>query len=120
MKFVLKLLFLLFAFRSSTVMAQTSSRIICDENCKTESGATAVKGDGFAVVSPVGRGTVQMIGMALRLNSLAGKTLAIGSQNLDAGTYKFSLSIGGTEYGYNATVNDETTGSLSLSEKYIS
>ena len=54
------------------------------------------------------------------LKPVAGKTLAIGSQNLDAGTYKFSLSIGGTEYGYNATVNDETTGSLSLSEKYTS
>lgn len=47
-----------------TAAAQTSSHIVCDENCKTESGAAVVKGDGFAVVSPVGRGTVQMIEMA--------------------------------------------------------
>ena len=58
------------------VMAQTT-RVVCDESCKTESGATAVKGDVFAVVSPVGRGTVQMIEMAPRLNSLEGKTIAV-------------------------------------------
>lgn len=61
----------------TTITAQTTSRIVCDENCKTESGATAVKGDGFAVVSPVGRGTVPMIEMAPRLSSLDGKTIAI-------------------------------------------
>lgn len=60
-----------------TAAAQTSSRIVCDENCKTESGVTVVKGDGFAVVSPVGRGTVPMIQMAPRLSSLDGKTIAI-------------------------------------------
>ncbi len=75
-KFIAKWLFLLFALHISA-SAQTTSRIVCDETCKTESGATAVKGDGFAVVSPVGRGTVQMIEMAPRLNSLDGKTIAI-------------------------------------------
>ena len=76
MKQLLKLLVLIFTFHS-IASAQNTSRIICDENCKTESGATAVKGDGFAVVSPVGRGTVQMIEMAPRLNTLEGKTIAI-------------------------------------------
>lgn len=51
-KFITKCLFLLFALHFSA-SAQTTSRVVCDENCKTESGATVVKGDGFAVVSPV-------------------------------------------------------------------
>ena len=76
MKSTVKLLFLLLAF-SATVSAQTTSRIVCDGTCKTESGATAVKGDGFAVVSPVGHGTVQMIEMAPRLTTLDGKTVEI-------------------------------------------
>ena len=75
-KFVTKCLFFLFAVHLS-VSAQTSSRIVCDENCRIESGATVTKGDGFAVVSPVGRGTVQMIEMAPRLSTLEGKTIAI-------------------------------------------
>lgn len=76
MKTILKL-FISVAVLITTVTAQTPSRIICDENCKTESGTTVVKGDGFAVVSPVGRGTVQMIEMAPRLISLEGKTIAL-------------------------------------------
>ena len=76
MKFIVNLLIALFAVHT-VAMAQTTTRIVCDETCKTESGASAVKGDGFAVVSPVGRGTVQMIEMAPRLNSLDGKTIAI-------------------------------------------
>ncbi len=67
---------LIFATTTSAATAQTA-RIVCDESCKTESGADIVKGDGFAVVSPVGRGTVQMIEMAPRLASLDGKTIAI-------------------------------------------
>ena len=77
MKFIPKLLTLLFVIHSATTSAQSSARIICDETCKTESGATITKGDGFAVVSPVGRGTVQMIEMAPRLTSLEGKTIAL-------------------------------------------
>ena len=76
MKFIVNLLIALFAVHA-VATAQTTSRIVCDDTCKTESGATAVKGDGFAVVSPVGRGTVKMIEMAPRLNSLDGKTIAI-------------------------------------------
>ena len=76
MKKILKL-FISVAVLTTTATAQTPSRIVCDENCKTESGTTVVKGDGFAVVSPVGRGTVQMIQMAPRLTTLEGKTIAI-------------------------------------------
>ena len=76
MKAILKLL-LFVAALTTTATAQTSSRIVCDENCKIESGANVVKGDGFAVVSPVGRGTVQMVQMAPRLTTLEGKTIAI-------------------------------------------
>ena len=76
MKKFVEILFL-FLLAHSVASAQNLSRVVCDENCKTESGATVVKGDGFAVVSPVGRGTVQMIEMAPRLSSLEGKTIAI-------------------------------------------
>ena len=76
MKCIIRLLIISVAL-CSTVTAQTTSRIVCDETCKTESGSNVVKGDGFAVVSPVGRGTVQMIEMAPRLTSLEGKTVAI-------------------------------------------
>lgn len=60
----------------ATATAQTK-RIVCDDTCKAETGADIVKGDGFAVVSPIGRGTVKMIEMAPRLTSLDGKTIAI-------------------------------------------
>ena len=76
MKQFVEILFL-FLLAHSVVPAQNLSRVVCDENCKTESGATVVKGDGFAVVSPVGRSTVQMIEMVPRLSSLEGKTIAI-------------------------------------------
>ena len=72
MKIILKVLISV-AVLTTTATAQISSRIVCDENCKTESGSNVVKSDGFAVVSPVGLGTVQMIEMAPRLTSLNGK-----------------------------------------------
>ncbi len=55
-------------------------RIICDETCEigSETKSAATKGDaGFAVVSPVGRGTVDPINQAPRLNTLSGKTIAV-------------------------------------------
>lgn len=58
--------------------AQTE-RMVCNETCETEFhqiGETA-KGDGFAVVSPVGRSTVAMIEQAPRLSTLDGKTIAV-------------------------------------------
>ncbi|MBR2962525.1 MAG: hypothetical protein IKC42_05835 [Alistipes sp.] len=76
MKYLLTLLFIAMYGISARATAQTT-RIVCDDTCKTESGATPVKGDGFTVVSPVGQSTVKMIDMAPRLNSLDGKTIAI-------------------------------------------
>ena len=55
-------------------------RIVCDETCEigSETKSSATKGDaGFAVVSPVGRGTVDPINQAPRLNTLSGKTIAV-------------------------------------------
>lgn len=63
---------------SINLLYSQNQRIVCDETCKIESGADSVKpGDGFSVVSPVGRSSVQMIQQAPRLNSLDGKTIAI-------------------------------------------
>lgn len=52
-------------------------RMVCnEESCSIEfSGATS--GDGYPVVCPVGRSTVDMIRMAPRLETLAGKTIAV-------------------------------------------
>lgn len=55
-------------------------RMVCDESCEigAETKSAATKGDaGFAVVSPVGRGTVEAINQAPRLNSLSDKTIAV-------------------------------------------
>lgn len=75
MRFLASIL-LLIILAHTTTTAQTT-RIICDDTCKVELGASVVKGDGFAVVSPVGRGTVKMIEMAPRLTTLEGKTIAV-------------------------------------------
>lgn len=77
MKYLFNLLTLVCIATCNITVAQTTNRIVCDDNCKTESGAKVVKGDGFAVVSPVGRGTVKMIEMAPRLTTLEGKTIAV-------------------------------------------
>ncbi|MEE1153848.1 MAG: hypothetical protein UH241_01695, partial [Acutalibacteraceae bacterium] len=52
------------------------------------------------------------------LKPVGDRPLSIGTQQLQAGTYKFKLSIGGKEYGYNKVVNDATAGSLSMNSKY--
>lgn len=71
---------LLFAnvFLSQGVLAQ--ERIVCDETCEIgtdkKSSATSETA-GFAVVSPVGRGSVEPIEQAPRLNTLNGKTIAV-------------------------------------------
>ena len=81
MKHRLNFLFtLLFAnaFLSQIVLAQ--ERIVCDETCEigAETKSAAVTGAaGYAVVSPVGSGTVEPIEQALRLNTLNGKTIAV-------------------------------------------
>lgn len=55
-----------------------AQRIVCDETCKVEYGLdTAHSAVNYAVVSPVGRSSVEMIEMAPRLETLEGKTIAI-------------------------------------------
>ena len=55
------------------------------------------------------------------LTPVSGRTLAIGSTYLSAGTYKFKLSSGAKEYGYSKVVNNTTNGSsLSFNSKYSS
>lgn len=56
------------------------NRIVCDETCEigAETKSAATKGNaGFAVVSPVGRGTVEPINQAPRLHTLSGKNIAV-------------------------------------------
>lgn len=55
-------------------------RIVCDETCKLEFNSiqdTLHKEVNYAVVCPVGRSTVKMIQPVARLNTLAGKTIAL-------------------------------------------
>lgn len=55
------------------------------------------------------------------LSPVNGKTIAVGSTYLAAGTYKFKLSAGNVAYGYNKVINDTTNGaSLTLNSKYSS
>ncbi len=63
-----------------------AQRIVCDETCKLADAtdntaislAPAVKEEpGFAVVSPVGRSSVELIQQAPRLQTLDGKTIAV-------------------------------------------
>lgn len=65
-------------FLSQKVLAQ--ERIVCDETCEIgtdkKSSATSETAS-FAVVSPVGRGSVEPIEQAPRLNTLNGKTIAV-------------------------------------------
>ena len=50
-----------------------AQRIVCDESCRLETSAEA----GYAVVSPVGHSSVEMIVQAPRLETLDGKTIAV-------------------------------------------
>ena len=80
MKRVITLITSLFVLQS--VATAQSNRIICDETCKSEasgniSGVTSSSEMNYAVVSPVGRGTVEMILQAPRLTTLDGKTIAV-------------------------------------------
>lgn len=81
MKYRLNFLFILLfanAFLSQIVLAQ--ERIVCDETCEigAETKSAAVTGAaGYAVVSPVGSGTVEPIEQTPRLNTLNGKTIAV-------------------------------------------
>ena len=67
-------------------------RVVCDETCRfadAEPGAARAEvpaaGEAeFAVVSPVGRSAVEVIRQAPRLDTLAGKTIAVVGQNFMA------------------------------------
>ena len=55
-----------------------AQRIVCDSTCKIEYGGNISHlAVNYAVVSPVGRSSVEMIQMAPRLETLEGKTIAI-------------------------------------------
>ena len=52
-----------------------AQRIVCDESCRL-ADETSAEG-GYAVVSPVGQSSVEMIEQAPRLETLDGKTIAV-------------------------------------------
>lgn len=68
-------------------IAGHAQRMVCDETCKEEfqhpagevdiQRTSATNNVNYAVVSPVGRGTVKMIDMAPRLSTLDNKTIAV-------------------------------------------
>lgn len=71
---------LLFSLFFSIVNLLGQERIVCNETCDigTDTKSAAITGEvGYAVVSPVGRGTVEPIEQAHRLNTLNGKTIAV-------------------------------------------
>ncbi|MBQ7575913.1 MAG: hypothetical protein IJT26_05190 [Bacteroidales bacterium] len=67
------------SFLCAAAVAQNpaTTRMVCDETCETDSKADHGSDAGYAVVSPVGRGTVEMIAQAPRLTTLEGKTIAV-------------------------------------------
>ena len=63
---------------SLTTFFPTAARVVlCDDNCKVEFSATTENEPRFAVVSPAGMPTVEIIQQAPRLTTLEGKTIAI-------------------------------------------
>ena len=100
-------------FKSSTTLVATGGTYTFQVNTKTN--ALVVKynknlpneyliGDLNTILSPVN-----------------GKTIAVGSTYLAAGTYKFKLSADNVVYGYGRVINNTTNGdSLSLNSKYSS
>ena len=60
-----------------------AQRIVCDETCKLADAlpetpaAASREGPCYAVVSPMGRSSVEMIRQAPRLETLEGKTIAV-------------------------------------------
>lgn len=100
-------------FKGSTTLVATGGTYTFQVNTKTN--ALVVKynknlpneyliGDLNTILSPVN-----------------GKTIAVGSTYLAAGTYKFKLSADNVVYGYGRVINNTTNGdSLSLNSKYSS
>ncbi len=54
------------------------------------------------------------------LSPVSGRTLAIGTTYLEAGTYSFKLSIDAVAFGYGKTITDSTTSSMSFKSTYSS
>ena len=67
----------LFLCAAAVAQNPATTRMVCDETCETDSKAGHGSDAGYAVVSPVGRGTVEMIAQAPRLTTLEGKTIAV-------------------------------------------
>ena len=61
----------------ATVFPAAARIVLCDDNCKVEFSATTENEPRFAVVSPAGMPTVEIIQQAPRLTTLEGKTIAI-------------------------------------------
>jgi hypothetical protein len=69
-----------------------AGRVVCDESCKLADAepaagtvaAVAATEPAYAVVSPVGRAAVEVIRQAPRLDTLAGKTIAVVGRNFMA------------------------------------
>ena len=80
---VMKRIFVLFLLVVLTLADVSARRILCDDNCKSEfeEQSTVPK---FAVVSPVGMPSVEMIAQAPRPTTLDGKTIAIVGQSFMA------------------------------------
>ena len=57
-----------------TGLSLNAQRIVCDDTCHPADSAPEA---GYAVVSPVGRSSVEMIPQAPRLETLEGKTIAV-------------------------------------------
>ena len=61
----------------ATLFPAAARIVLCDDNCKVEFSATTENEPRFAVVSPAGMPTVEIIQQAPRLTTLEGKTIAI-------------------------------------------
>ena len=61
----------------ATVFPAAARIVLCDDNCKVEFSATTENEPRFAVVSPAGMPTVEIIQQAPLLTTLEGKTIAI-------------------------------------------
>ena len=100
-------------FKSSTTLAATGGTYTFQFNTKTNTLVVKYDknlpndyliGDLNTILSPV-----------------KGRTIAVGSTYLAAGTYKFKLSADNVVYGYSKVINNTTNGnSLSLNSKYSS
>ena len=72
--------------------AALAGRVVCDESCKLADAepaagavaAVAAREPAYAVVSPVGRAAVEVVRQAPRLDTLAGKTIAVVGRNFMA------------------------------------